>query len=181
MYLRAPYWLIRDRIDREMFLRGFHAHYDGFPVEAVRGLSSRCFEEVILPRLIPQVVEKVKKHRSHGDRILLVSGALDFILKPLATFLDAEVILSPSLIEENGFFVGKTSRESFIGKGKVQIVLQYAERQGLDLSRSYAYGDDLSDLPLFMTVGKPVVVNPGFRLQRIARRQGWEIMLRCFS
>ncbi len=49
-----------------------------------------------------------------------------------------------------------------------------AEREGLDLSGSYAYSDSESDLPMLRAVGHAVVVNPDAELRRIAAQEGWE-------
>jgi putative phosphoserine phosphatase/1-acylglycerol-3-phosphate O-acyltransferase len=60
------------------------------------------------------------------------------------------------------------------GLAKARAVWRYAEDHGVDLSRSYAYGDQNADLPMLDTVGHPVAVNPSARLARIARENGWE-------
>ncbi|MBA3610362.1 MAG: HAD-IB family hydrolase, partial [Rubrobacter sp.] len=45
----------------------------------------------------------------------------------------------------------------------------------LDLSRSYAYADAISDLPMLEAVGNPVAVNPDRRLEASAKERGWRI------
>ncbi|MGH7338800.1 MAG: HAD family hydrolase, partial [Myxococcota bacterium] len=44
-----------------------------------------------------------------------------------------------------------------------------------DLTKSYAYADSLSDLPMLESVGHPVAVNPDPRLRRIARERRWAV------
>src|SRR5215210_4719334 len=53
---------------------------------------------------------------------------------------------------------------------------ELAEREGLDLSESFAYSDSESDLPMMRAVGHPVAVNPDRVLGRVAREEGWRIM-----
>jgi hypothetical protein len=53
---------------------------------------------------------------------------------------------------------------------------EVAEREGIDLSQSFAYSDSESDLPMLRAVGNPVVVNPDAELTRIARAEGWRVM-----
>ena len=55
------------------------------------------------------------------------------------------------------------------------MLASFARRRNLDLSRSYAYADSISDLPMMEAVGNPVAVNPDSRLQKAARERGWEI------
>jgi hypothetical protein len=47
--------------------------------------------------------------------------------------------------------------------------------EGIDLARSYAYSDSITDQPMLELVGYPVVVNPDRDLQRIAREREWEV------
>jgi hypothetical protein len=51
-----------------------------------------------------------------------------------------------------------------------------AEREGIDLSESFAYSDSESDLPMLRAVGHPVAVNPDAELMRVARDEGWQVM-----
>ena len=50
-----------------------------------------------------------------------------------------------------------------------------AERDGIDLSASYAYSDSATDRPMLEAVGHPVAVNPDRELLRAARAKGWEV------
>ena len=47
------------------------------------------------------------------------------------------------------------------------------EQNGLDLSKSYAYGASIADLPMVEEVSMPPVVNPHRALRAIARARGW--------
>ena len=52
---------------------------------------------------------------------------------------------------------------------------QLAARVGIDLSRSYAYSDSITDLPMLEAVGEPVAVNPDKDLRKIAEERDWQI------
>ena len=54
--------------------------------------------------------------------------------------------------------------------------LLIAEAEGLDLARSYGYGDSAADLPWLALVGTPTAVNPDARLAREALRRRWRIV-----
>jgi hypothetical protein len=51
-----------------------------------------------------------------------------------------------------------------------------AVTEGIDLARSYAYSDSITDLPMLELVGHPVAVNPDRPLLRIARERDWEVV-----
>ena len=52
---------------------------------------------------------------------------------------------------------------------------KFAKEHWIDLDASAFYTDSISDLPMLLRVGKPVVVNPDPRLAVRARRQGWPV------
>lgn len=176
--LHAPYWFLLDRLDRGWFNKSFYRQYCGFSVMEVQALAEACFRNVLLPRLIPETLHRAKEHRTRGDRILLVSGSLDFILAPLGTFLGAEAVLCPRLFHQNGIYRGEIAGRNVVGHVKAEVVADYARDHGIDLSKSHAYADSLSDVPLLNRVGHAVVVDPGTRLLTTAERLGWE---RIFS
>jgi phosphoserine phosphatase len=59
------------------------------------------------------------------------------------------------------------------GSAKLQAVTELAARYGIDLARSYAYGDSVGDVQMLEAVGYGVAVNPTRRLARVAREHGW--------
>src|SRR6185436_11263294 len=61
-------------------------------------------------------------------------------------------------------------------EGKAVAIRELAEREGIDLTESYAYSDSESDLPMMRAVGYPVAVNPDSALEKVAREEGWRIM-----
>ena len=50
------------------------------------------------------------------------------------------------------------------------------DRMDLDPAQSYLYSDSIADIPLFETVGNPVVVNPKAPFREVAERRGWEVV-----
>jgi HAD superfamily hydrolase (TIGR01490 family) len=172
--LRAPYWLLLDRMDRGSFNRSFYRQYAGFPVKKIEELAEVCLRDVLVPSLIPETLGRAREHRARGDRILLVSGTLDFVLAPLAAFLGAEAVLCPALLHHNGVYRGEIAGKNVVGPVKAEVVAEYARDHGIDLSKSCAYADSLSDVALLSQVGHAVVVDPGRRLRAVAERLGWE-------
>ena len=172
--LRAPYWFLLDRMDRGWFNKSFYRQYCGFSVQEVQACAEACFRNVLLPRLIPETLNRAKEHRARGDRILLVSGTLDFILAPLATFLGAEAALCTRLLHQNGLYQGEIAGRNVVGHVKAEVVADYAKDNGIDLSKSHAYADSISDVSLLNRVGHAVVVDPGTRLLATAERLGWD-------
>jgi HAD superfamily hydrolase (TIGR01490 family) len=174
--VKAPYWLVLDRMDRSRFNESFYRSYRGIPGHAAARVAEACFEGLFARRWIDAALQRLLSHRERGERIVLVSGSLDFILKPHARHLGAEACLCPSLEREEESFSGRLAGAPMVGEEKAACVRRYAEGNGVDLRSSYAYGDSLTDVPVLEAVGHAAVVNPGFRLRRTALRRGWEIL-----
>ncbi len=174
--LSVPYWLLLDRRDRSIFNDRFYRSYRGLSAKEMKALASLCFEEVLKRKLINGTVERLRRHREQGDRILLVSGSLDFILEPLARHVGADSVLCARLEEEEESFSGRLSTKPVIGEEKARLVCEFARRESLDLSESFAYADSESDMPLLSLVGHPVAVRPAKRLRLIAQKNGWDVL-----
>jgi hypothetical protein len=50
-----------------------------------------------------------------------------------------------------------------------------ADRIGIDLTRSFAYSDSATDIPMLEAVGNPVAVNPDRELRRHAEEHEWQV------
>ena len=72
-------------------------------------------------------------------------------------------------------YTGELSGAPVAGEARARMLASFARRRNLDLSRSYAYADSISDLPMLEAVGNPVAVNPDSRLAKAARERGWQI------
>src|SRR4029453_9515939 len=61
------------------------------------------------------------------------------------------------------------------GQGKADGVREFADEHGLDLQRSYGYGNGDEDEAFLETVGKPRPLNPEAGLRRLARARDWPV------
>lgn len=177
LYLKAPYWFALDQVDRAKFNISFYRSYRGLAREPSQALAQDCFQSLFKGRLYQPVIERLEQHRRQGDRIVLVSGSLDFLLQPLAQYLRADACLCPGLHDTEGIFTGEMTGPPIIGEAKATRLRSYAQEQNLDLASCHAYADSRSDLPILNLAGHVTVVNPGFSLRREAKRRGWEILI----
>ncbi|MGK7873077.1 MAG: HAD family hydrolase [Xenococcaceae cyanobacterium] len=67
-------------------------------------------------------------------------SSLDFIVAPLAKFLNANAAIATLLETENGRFTGKIAGLPLAGDEKARAMRNLSGELGIDLSRSYAYG-----------------------------------------
>jgi HAD superfamily hydrolase (TIGR01490 family) len=170
---RVPYYWALDKISRAHFNRAFYKNYRGWKPARARKLGEDSFSGYVLKRLYPEAIATLRAHKAAGHRVVLLSGALDFILEPFEDLADD--VLTARLEEENGVYTGELSGAPVAGEARARMLASFARRRKLDLSHSYAYADSISDLPMLEAVGNPVVVNPDRRLQKAAKERGWQV------
>jgi HAD superfamily hydrolase (TIGR01490 family) len=151
------------------------SYLEGLSVDDLIRLAEDCYAKAIFPRLSPVGLACVREHQAKGHEIILLTGSLSFLLRPLKEDLGADWLIATELGRDNGKFTGQITGLHPRGENKLRLLLELSRTRGLDLSQSYAYGDHIEDLHLFRHIGHPVAVNPHRRLKRLAQRYRWPI------
>ena len=162
------------RSARAEFQRSFYRAYDGLDPDEMRRLGREALNEVTLRRIYPEGMRRIREHKRAGHRVLLLTGALDLVVEPLAELLEVEVD-SAHLLVRDGRLTGDLEKPPPAGEARGFLLEEYALANGVDLAESFAYADSLSDLPMLEMVGTPVAVNPDPRLSQLAGQRGWRI------
>ena len=173
--LKVVYYFFLDKVSRTRFNLVFYRNYRGLNAESVKQLAGDQFETYVRPKLFPPALDCIREHQNRGDLIVLVTGSLDFIIQPLADYLQADAALTVQLEEAHGQFTGELTTPPLSEAEKVRAIQTVVERYNVDLDASYAYGDSRADLPMLECVGNPIVVNPSKGLRQVAIESGWEI------
>ncbi len=183
LYHYPQYPLTKIRlVDRRRLRRAWAEHMPwlvrGLPVAEAKRLFDRLAREDLLPDARPEVLERVAHHRRQGHLVVLLSGALQPLLEAFAPLVGIDAVLGTQLEIRAGAYTGRLVAPSTYGPGKVVRLTQFLEEQTdpVDLSRSYAYADSLSDEPLLRLVGRPIAVAPEPGLRAIAERSAWGVI-----
>src|SRR5206468_151849 len=80
---RVPRWRISDRRSRSRFNRSFYRGYRDLPADELREQAREVLGDFILPRIQHEAVRRIRAHRRRGDRVVLLTGGLDFLMEPL--------------------------------------------------------------------------------------------------
>jgi HAD superfamily hydrolase (TIGR01490 family) len=174
--VEVPMFLAADAYSRKVFNDIFFKSYTGESEDRLRFFSERLFDEVIKPAIFPGAYELVDKSKSLGLRQVIVTGALDFTVAPLARHLGIDDYVCNHLEFNGGIATGRLLPPVMAAATKASWMRTYAEREGLSLTDSYSYSDSMSDLPMLSIVGHPAAVNPDFRLRATARQHHWPIL-----
>ena len=173
--LKVVYYFFLDKVSRTRFNRVFYRNYRGLNAEKVKQLADEQFETYVRSKLFPAAVDRIRDHQNRGDLVVLVTGSLDFIIQPLADYLQADAALTVQLEETHGKFTGELTTPPLGETEKVRVIQTFVEQHNVDLGASYGYGDSRADLPMLQCVGNPIVVNPSKGLRAVAIESGWEI------
>lgn len=118
----------------------------------------------------------VKKLGKEKYAIIAISGSPIEIVKEYNKYLKLdEVFGSVYETDGKGLYTGKTIFEPVKHKG--HLVGQYISEKGLTLDGSYGIGDTESDIGFLKMVEHPIAFNPNLNLERVARRNGWKIVV----
>jgi alcohol-forming fatty acyl-CoA reductase len=174
MLRQAPRWFYLERRSRAEFQRSFYREYESLDPEVMRQLGREALDAVTLRRIYPEGMRRIREHKRAGHRVLLLTGALDVVVEPLAELLEVEVDCAHLLLRD-GRLTGDLQSPPPAGEARAALLEDYAERNGILLAESFAYADSLSDLPMLELVGTPVAVNPDARLSQVAGQRGWRV------
>jgi fatty acyl-CoA reductase len=170
---RTTAFRAKDRVSRAAFNREFYQRYAGLPAQELRDQAADALSDLILPRMHHAAVRRIRQHRARGDRVVLLTGALDFLVEPLRHLADD--LVAAKLVEHAGAFTGDLVEPPLTADGRASLAAALAADHGVPLAECHAYGDAISDLPMLEVVGHPHAVNPDFRLAREARRRHWPV------
>lgn len=137
----------RQTLPRETINRMFYRVFKGWEVTELEALVEQWWDQVpTKKRWIPETVSALRTHQHAGHPIVLLSGSADFILRPIARDLEADVTLAIKLGEMgDGSCSGEIQGIQTIGRGKRDALAQLESAFEID-ARLVGYGDHQSDL-----------------------------------
>ncbi|MEZ4266155.1 MAG: HAD family hydrolase [Myxococcota bacterium] len=149
---------------------------DGVREDAFALRSRRFFDKSVRPHILPLAVDCIRDHEAQGHGIALLSASTNYVVGPLANHLGLEHALCTRLHVVDGQLTGGIVEPLCYGVGKLAIAREFADARGVRLEDAWFYTDSIHDLAVLEAVGNPVAVNPDPRLERIARRRGWQVL-----
>lgn len=173
---RAPRMALAEMVDRRRFNELLFASYEGISRDRLMVLADEAFDRVLRSAVFPGARDLVQRCRAQGHDVVLVSGALDFLMDRLAMHLGATAVIGNQLEFRDGYATGKLRRPIVAGPEKTRLVRDWTKAHGHDLADCFAYSDSYSDVPMLSVVGHPCVVNPDLRLLKLARTYAWPVI-----
>jgi HAD superfamily hydrolase (TIGR01490 family) len=174
--LSVPLLFGLDLYSRSLFnIFSFRA-YRGMHRDRLIGLADDLFEVTLKPSIFPQAQALINTTSELGYRNILVTGTLDFTIRPIALHFGIEEVICNRLEFKNHIATGRVLPPLLAENEKARSIRVYAAREGIDLAQSCAFSDSSADIPMLSSVGFPVATNPTRRLRRVALQKNWPIL-----
>jgi HAD superfamily hydrolase (TIGR01490 family) len=163
---------------REAINAAYYRIYQGWSCSDTDRLAAEWFRMLVkVPEnFLSQPIQRLQRHRVDGCRPVLVSGSFTELLLPFADWLGGAEVLATRLERRAGAYTGAILAPQMIGQGKAEAVRHYIAANCLNPDQCHAYGDHISDLPMLVCVGHPVVITGDPRLEQAAVQNKWEII-----
>jgi HAD superfamily hydrolase (TIGR01490 family) len=174
--LSVPLLFGLDLYSRTLFNVFFFRAYRGMHRDRLVGLADDLFEVTLKPSIYPRAKALIESTQALGYRNVLVTGALDFTVRPIAIEFGIDEVICNRLEFKNHVATGRVLPPLIAESEKARIIRAYAEQEDIDLRQSYAFSDSTSDIPMLEITGNPIATNPTRRLRRIATEKNWPII-----
>lgn len=150
------------------YLRGFSPDY-------MTGIGREFFDDQVSKRISAKGITRLEEHRSNGDKVMLLSGMPEFLLRNFSEYLGVDEQIGSILEIKADKFTGRTIGPFPLAEGKIEVLRPLLEKQRFDWPDLTAYADHRLDRYLLERVGHPVVINPRDDLKRIAENNRWPV------
>lgn len=174
--IKAPWMVLAEMKDRRLFNEMLFSSFEGMSEDRLYLLAEETFEKVMKPKLYRGARDLVQTSLDKGHEVILVSGALDFLMALLKDHLGATGVIANKLEIHDRYATGKLLRPVVAGPEKARLIREHARAHGHDLDECFAYSDSYSDVPMLSVVGHPAAVNPDRKLTHLAEAYHWPII-----
>ncbi len=147
----------------------------GRTIEEIVELGEEIYDRGIENRIWPGTLSLAQQHLDVGERVWLVSATPVELARVVAERLGFTGAMGTVSQTENGVYTGRLAGHPLHGVAKAEALRALAAREGLDLSRCFAYSDSHNDLPMLTVVGRAIAVNPDSQLRQAAIENRWPI------
>jgi len=148
----------------------------GWDVETVKEIVAETLHNIVDPLVYDEAVGLIEEHHLAGREVVIVSTSGSEVVGPIGEMLGADRVIATRMEVVDGKYTGEIDYYAY-AETKAEAIRELAAGLGIDLARSYAYSDSVTDVPMLEAVGHPHVVNPDKDLRKLATAQGWPILL----
>ena len=143
--------------------------------ELFESASEEYFSHNKNKKFYTDIVDIIKWHAKKRHHIVVVTSTIKEIVGPARKWIKIDELLATEVETKNGIYTGAVKILP-VRQNRLNIIKDYCKKYDIDLSRSYAYSDHFSDIPLLESIGNAIVTGPDRRLRTHAMKKGWRII-----
>lgn len=148
----------------QMFSNNKYPIYKQSKLLQLRGMSYdildkyalEYYKDKIIPNLIPEMIEILKKKQKDGYTIIIVSGGFGIYLRYFVEDFNLDRDFSTNIKFKDGVCCGCIDGIDCMNERKVELLNTHFDQKSIV---SEAYSDSISDIPLLKWVDKAYVVS----------------------
>ena len=151
----------------------------GKPRAELESLAQDFANNEVKNGLRPGAVKALEAHRAKGDIIIIVSAAVDIIVKPIAEHLGITHWIATDMKWTDGKLAAEFASKNCYGPEKViRLETFFAQNPTLKQNNTHItmYSDSYSDIDILRFSDKGVAVNADRKLSRAAGDEGFELV-----
>ena len=147
--------------DEKRVKESFLKFIENMSEEDLKDFTKRFYQNRLSKILYKDSLEMMKKLKSEGYYIFLISASPEFYLNSLYTIKEVDKVIGTKFHMENGKFLRKMNGLNCKGEEKVRRLKEVLKKENIevDFKNSYMFSDSLSDKPLLDLVGNPYLIN----------------------
>ena len=149
---------------------------EGWDVATVREIVADTLHNIVDPLVYDEAVDLIEEHHAAGRDVVVVSASGSDVVEPIGEMLGADHVIASRLAIAEGRYTGEIDYYAY-AEEKARAIEDLAAERGYDLAECWAYSDSITDQHMLEIVGHPHVVNPDKELRRLARANGWPVLL----
>jgi HAD superfamily hydrolase (TIGR01490 family) len=150
--------------------------YAGMSEDEIAPIAAEWAEE--LKRYVRgDARREVDLHRAGGVRTVVLSASTTFFCETIRAELGMDDVICSEVEVADGRLTGALKGRYCYGVEKLNRAKAYCSEHGINMAGSWYYADSIADAPVMEAVGHPVCVTPDPKLEREARKRGWEIRM----
>ena len=132
----------------------------------------------LMPLLHADILDLVESHKKRGHTTILLSGSFDDFLQVVREKLGIDFAVGTKLEVKNNVYSGRIIKPMGFGINKLKLLedLISEDNLDLDLKKSFAYADSISDVPMLEITGNPIATYPDAKLLSLAKQRSWQIL-----
>lgn len=159
----------------ELHGRVFERLLLGKSLEQIEENVNPFLQEYLFSKVYPPVLAKLRLAQHLGHYTLILSNSPSFLVEKIAQFLGVNEW------QATEYAVDTDRRLCHIasimqGEEKAACVQKVASKLSIDKDHITAYSDSILDLPLLLSAGMPIAVNPDRKLRKYSEEHDWLII-----